>query len=259
MQEPARLALVAASASEAALVRRQLALQCRIVSAAGTLWQGQVHSREVVLLRCGMGAERAAAGLQWVLHQCRLWGVLSVGFAGGLQPQLATGDAVLVTGIHAFAGQAASVVPSVIPDAALTHLATTAATRAALARHVGGLLSHIDLLPRAIDKQTLGRKSGALAIDMESYSLGHVAAAHHVPFTSMRTIFDTSDEDLCFPAEVVVTPDGRFPWSRFLGFVTRHPLTLTHLPHLWRHARIAGTTLRVWLHHFFTLLHQEQS
>lgn len=257
------LGLVAAFEPEAALVRRQLRLHHKTVCAVGTLWQGRLYGQEVALLRCGMGAARATPAVTWLAYHCRLWGVISVGFAGGLQRPLITGDAILVAQVRAaHSDQAAALqvdTAAIEPDGGLARLASMAAAQAALARHTGMLLSAAELVPQAVDKQYLGQQSGALAIDMESYSIGCVAAAHHLPFMVLRTIFDTSDEDLSLPVGMFTTPDGMLQPMRLAAYCARHPRTLTQLPHLWHKARVAGRHLEVWLYHFFTLLRQQQS
>ena len=256
MPEPTRLAIVTASEAEAACVRRRLEVRGKLVQPPGTLWYGRLQAQEVVLLRCGMGPERAVAGLRWLCRCSRLRGVINVGFAGGLQRQLATGDAVLVTHIGMTQGTLRRHAPDMTPDRALAALAAAAAGRAGLGRHRGLLLSSADLVPWAADKQGLGEQSGALAIDMESYSLACAAAAYLLPFASLRTIFDTCHDDLYVPVDVCTTLDGRLRRGRLLGHAVRHPQTLLGLPRLWYNAHRAAKQLGTWLDHFFAILEQ---
>src|SRR4051794_21199998 len=120
-----RMAIITACAHEAALVRRALRVQRQTTGAAGVLWQGTLQSQEVVLLQCGLGPERAMQAVLWLAQYCQLAGVLSVGFAGGLQAELAPGDAVLVTKILAscdLGGMAGSVAHlGIRPDPRLAH------------------------------------------------------------------------------------------------------------------------------------------
>ena len=256
MPEPTRLAIITASEAEAACVRRRLKVRGKSVQPPGTLWYGRLQVQEVVLLRCGMGPERAVAGLRWLCRRSRLQAVVSVGFAGGLQGQLATGDAVLVTHLGTMAGAVRRHAPAMTPDRTLADLAAAAATRAGLGRHRGLLLSSADLVPWAADKQMLGKQSGALAIDMESYSLARAAAAYRLPFASLRTIFDTCHDDLYVPVDVCTTLDGRIRLGRLLGHAVRQPHTLLGLPRLWYNAHRAAKQLGTWLDHFFAILEQ---
>jgi adenosylhomocysteine nucleosidase len=231
-----------------------------MVSPVGTLWQGRVCGQDIVLLRCGMGATRALPAVTWLMQHFDVWGVISVGFAGALQPHLTTGDAVLITQVRAVRlnHEATPTAPLEViePDSALTHLATAAANDAALTCHTGMLLSSSDLVSQATDKQRLGQHSGALAVDMESYSIGRAATAQHLPFTVLRTIFDTSHEDLAVPVATWMTSDGALQPRRVVDYCAQHPCALLHLLRLWHKNHMAGKRLEYWLHHFLTLLSQ---
>src|SRR5215510_3555339 len=167
------IAIITACAHEAALVRRQLRIQQQATGTAGLLWQGDLHQQDVVLLQCGMGPERSAQAVLWLGQHYQLTGVLSVGFAGGLQAELAPGDALLVTQILApydpsgTAGGAADA--GLRPDARLAHIAAMAVAQAAVASHTGTLLSTPTVVAQAVAKRDMGQRSGALAVDMESY------------------------------------------------------------------------------------------
>lgn len=247
-------------APEANLVRRRLCHgRKQVVLEAGRLWRGQAGVHRVTLCRCGMGAERAAAALQWLVEHERLWGVLSIGFAGGLQPELTTGDVVLADRIQAWS---ACAVPKggavegtfVTPNARLTWLAAAAAQRAGLLRHRGLLLSHTTLVPGALDKHILGRDTGALAVDMESYCLGSLAAAHGLPFISMRAILDACDTALDLPLNGLTTPDGGVRLRGAAWAIMRQPGLLKSFWALWHLSRFTQRQLAVWLDHFFALL-----
>jgi adenosylhomocysteine nucleosidase len=216
-----------------------------------------------------MGEERAAAALQWLVAHERLWGVLSIGFAGGLQPELATGDVVLADRILAWPERTVpnDVVPAdtmppggvsegpfVTPNPSLASLVAIAAQQAGLSRHRGLLLSHNMLVAGTVDKRWLGRYTGALAVDMESYGIGSLAAAQRLPFISMRAILDPCDTPLDLPIHGLTTPDGGIRPGGVALAVMRQPGLLKSFWALWRLSRLTQRRLRVWLDHFFTLL-----
>jgi len=254
------MAIITACAHEAALVRRRLRVQRRLTGTAGMLWQGTLCSQEVVLLQCGMGPERAAQAVLWLGQHYQLAGVLSVGFAGGLQAELARGDAVLVTQILALCGTPGSADGTaevgLQPDARLAHIAAMAVAQTAVVSHTGTLLSTPTVIAQAAAKRDMGQRSGALAVDMESYGIGQAAAQHHLPFAVLRTIFDPAGENLALPITTCLTPDGSLqPWH-LLGSLVRHPGLWRQLPHWWRTSHVAGRHLQRWLQHFFLLLSQ---
>jgi adenosylhomocysteine nucleosidase len=252
------LGLVTAFEHEAILVRRRMHPRHRQMTPVGTLWHGGLHGHDVVLLRGGMGPERAVQATTWLVQSYPLWGVISVGFAGGLQASLDTGDAVLAQMIFSGSVQPAATTLAqtevVKPNARLVRIAAIAAMRAALVTHCGSLVSVAEVVSYAAAKARLGQCSGALAVDMESYSVGQIAAAHNLPFVTLRTIFDTHADDVPLQVERFATPDGVLQSRRVVWCLIRQPRLLSRMLPLWRKARIAGKHLEVWLQHFLPLL-----
>jgi len=252
------MAIITACAHEATRVRRCVHVQGHTTGTAGLLWQGTLYGQEVLLLQCGMGAERAAPAVLWLAQHYRLAGVLSVGFAGGLQADLARGDAVLVTNILAscaLSGRADRIAEiGLRPDARLAHIAAMAVAQAGVVSYTGALLSTPAVLATALAKRDMGRQSGALAVDMESYSVGQAALQSHLPFAVLRTIFDPADEPFSFPVTTCIAPNGSVqPWP-LLGCLARRPGLWLHLPRWGWTAQVAGRHLQHWLQHFFLLL-----
>jgi adenosylhomocysteine nucleosidase len=247
-------------ASEATLVRRCLRLRHQVATAVGPLWQGHLYNREVVLLRGGMGPERATQAATWLVQHYALQAVLSIGFAGGLQASVATGDAVLPLRILTTQVGAETISPpapvGIVPDAGLAHHAAIAARQAGLTLHQGTLLSVIEMVAHAVAKQRLGEQFGALAVDMESYSIGRVAVAHHLPFMVLRTIFDTQTDNVPFQASQFTSANGALQPLRVLSYIVRHPHVLAEVPHAWGKVRTAGRGLESWLGHFLRQLGQ---
>jgi adenosylhomocysteine nucleosidase len=226
----------------------------------GPLWQGNLYSQEVVLLRSGIGPERATQAATWLVQHYTLQTVLSVGFAGGLQASLATGDAILPLRILPTGAGAETIPPyapaGIIPNAGLAHHAAVAATQAGLTPHQGTLLSVTEIVSHAVAKQRLGEQFGAVAVDMESYSIGRVAAAYHLPFMVLRTIFDTQADDVPFQANRFTSADGALQPMRVLSYVAHHPRVLAQVPYAWGKMRTASQGLESWLGHFLRQLHQ---
>src|SRR5262245_55975593 len=253
-------AIITACANEAALVRHRLHVQRQATSIAGPMWHGVLHQQEVVLLQCGMGPERAAQAVLWLGQHYPLTGVLSVGFAGGLQAELKPGDALLVTHLHAqdevVRTMRLAAGSSIRPDARLAHIAAMAVAQAAVVSHTGPLLSTLAVVAQAAAKQALAQHSGALAVDMESYSVGQMAAQNHIPFAVLRTIFDAAHENVSLPVAACTTADGSLRPFRLVGCLACRPRLLLQLPHWWWGSQVAGRHLQRWLQHFFLLLSQ---
>ncbi|MDR1428857.1 MAG: 5'-methylthioadenosine/S-adenosylhomocysteine nucleosidase [Spirochaetaceae bacterium] len=60
---------------------------------------GELEGREAVLLRCGIGKVNAALGTAFLIREYRPDLVINTGSAGGIDPALKFGDAVISTGL----------------------------------------------------------------------------------------------------------------------------------------------------------------
>lgn len=248
----APLAIFTADSNEAALVRRLFQVQQSVATPVGPLWQGTRHGQAVLILQSGPGPARAAQAAAWLCRDRALAGVLSVGFAGGLRADLATGDALLCTRLLAQGLEAVTLQP----DARLSHLAAMAVAQAGVVSHAGPLLTVRTLLTQATRKEVIGRLSGAMAVDMESHSIGQQAVEHGVPFAVLRTIFDTAREDFTLPVSEWTTVEGNIQHGRLALSVLTRPWLYYRLPHWGWAAFVAGRHLQRWLRHFFLLLQQ---
>jgi adenosylhomocysteine nucleosidase len=131
-----------------------------------------------------------------------------------------------------------------------------AVAQTAVVSHTGTLLSATAVVAQAAAKQALGQRSGALAVDMESYSIAQMAAQRHIPFAVLRTIFDASHENMSLPVAACTTAHGSLRPLRLVGCLTSRPWLWAQLPHWWWASQVAGRHLQRWLQHFFLLLSQ---
>lgn len=144
---------------------------------------GNVGAEEVRLAHTGVGPAAAAEHVAALLaaHRPRL--LLSTGFAGGLDPRLATGDLLIATNVST---------PALV-----------ARSRALLAddvrAHFGALTSQPRPAESAAEKAALARASGALGVDMETAAIAAACARAGVPLLAVRAISDPAREPLPVP------------------------------------------------------------
>jgi adenosylhomocysteine nucleosidase len=162
-----------------------------ITHAAGVkLHAGTLRGRRVVAAETGVGQRSAAAGTQALIAGHKPAWVVSAGFAGGLDPRLERGDILMADTLVDGAGRRLAI--DLKLDPSLT------ATQKRL--HVGACTTTDKVLYRPEDKHALGKESGALAVDMESWAVGEVCRQAKTRFLSVRIISDAVDDKL--PADV---------------------------------------------------------
>lgn len=160
-------------------------------NAAGlTVRQGRVRDRNVVVVISGVGQLAAARATQALIAGHRPSWVVSAGFAGGLDPQLRKGDILMADSLVNSDGRRLAMDLKIDPQ-------TIAANKRL---HIGPCAASDTILHRPSDKEALGRRSGALAVDMESWVVGDVCRQAKTRFLAIRVISDAVGDEL--PIEV---------------------------------------------------------
>lgn len=174
----------------------------------------------MILAVCGLKREarilekasvRVAVGQGFEVAQ-DVHGIISIGIAGALSPELEVGDAVI----------AERVVTA--NDAFETDAGWTARLAAALPdARIGAILGRGAIADSADIKAALHQSSRADAVDMESHLAARAAREGGLPFAALRVISDRADRSLPPAALVAMRPDGGIALGRVLKSVSMRP------------------------------------
>ncbi|MBB6671308.1 5'-methylthioadenosine/adenosylhomocysteine nucleosidase [Cohnella nanjingensis] len=198
-----RLAIIAPMAEEAAPFLPRLG-RLRETSVAGApFYAGELAGQDTILLQCGIGKANAAWTTAVLIERYRPELILHYGVAGGLDPSLSVGDAVIATelvysDVNATAfGYAYGQVPQMPArypvEPALLALAKRAAAEAPLeGRLVHGLITTADSFVNQPELAAAirGRFPYAQATDMEGAAIAQTAYRFGVPFLVVRALSD---------------------------------------------------------------------
>lgn len=145
----------------------------------------------VRIVRTAMGDRAVAAVARALATRPSL--LLSCGFCGGLDPALRVGDLVLADEIQ-------SGNETIRIDRGLVERARSALVERGQAPRIGPALCASDVAGPHAKRELAGR--GALAVDLESAGLARWAAAHSVPFLSLRVVLDAVGDAVPFSRRV---------------------------------------------------------
>jgi hopanoid-associated phosphorylase len=152
--------------------------------------------------------------------------------AGGLAPQLSSGSCVVASDVQSEEGSWptdrgwSERMLSMIPGA------------------VSGALVGVPApVARPEDKSALHRRTGAVAVDMESHIVARMAAAFNVPFAAIRVITDPAERALPRSALAGMRPDGTTNVGAVLRALARRPADLPALLRTALDARAARAAL----------------
>jgi adenosylhomocysteine nucleosidase len=207
--------------------------------------EGTLAGQPVALLALGVGKECARIAAEITIRCYRPDLVISAGFGGGLQPQVAAGDIVMGTEIlelHKDEGHEVHWSPT----HSMPGMPALTLPENNLRVHYGKIITTDEMVLRAAAKTRIGKATGALAVDMETSAVAAVCAARDTDFLALRCIIDNEHEDL--PEEFndffVI---GQLRPRRILSACARDPRVLADLARLGRRAHTSGRNLARFL------------
>ena len=176
--------------------------------------EAQIAAGDGVMTVCSGGSRSILS--QWLAGiEPPRGGVLSFGLAGGLAPDMRSGDLVLAS--HVFE-------QSERHDVHTDWLSNIVlASQSEMRVRHGGITGHDVVIARAADKAALHADSGALAVDMESHIAALYARKHGLPFAIIRVISDPVTRSLPPLASDALKPDGNIDISKVLKGIARSP------------------------------------
>jgi adenosylhomocysteine nucleosidase len=150
-------------------------------------------------------------------------GIISIGIAGALAPDMAVGDIVVAERVVT-AGEAFET------DAKWTARLAAKFPRAL----IGAVLGRGAIADTAEIKALLHESTRAAAVDMESHLAARAAHEAGLPFAALRVISDSADQALPPAALTAMNPDGSIALGRVLWSVAKSP---SQIPALIRTGR----------------------
>ncbi|PYY17687.1 MAG: phosphorylase [Acidobacteria bacterium] len=156
------------------------------------------QSKNAVIAYAGMGHEPAAAAAHAALSTGEIDALVSVGWAGGLNPSAVAGKVVHpMTVIDSFSGKRYS------------------------AGGEGGTLVTVQLVAGVEEKRRLGEQYQGDYVDMEAAAVAQCAAEAGIPFHCFKAISDAHDARL--PDMNRFNRNGQFSAWRFIAHIAVRP------------------------------------
>ncbi len=197
------------------------------------------EAEQVRIVQCGVGCQAVLTAAHRHLPGCAIVG--SMGISGGLSPDLQPGTIVLgerILGRHPAMGSAWPCDPD------LVDLLEERLHRHHVPCHRGPLLCVADPLLTPAEKTTALRRTGALAVDMESAAAARAAQDAGLPFFSLRVICDPAGRRLAPELLAGVDPQGNSRPGRLLVQLLRRPWLLPRFLAMVRDFSLARRSLR---------------
>ncbi len=160
--------------------------------------------------------------------------LVSFGIAGALAPQLRPGDVVISTEVVSDSGRWQA------EDSFRIRVTGLAGEIGAIQ---GLVLGARHIIASSSEKRRARDATGAIAVDLESDVVAHIAVTAGIPFVVVRTIADTAHRELPPAALIPLTVSGTPNLARVLASVIRRPRQVAALFGLARETRAALAAL----------------
>jgi adenosylhomocysteine nucleosidase len=171
-------------------------------------------SHELLLVANGAGAPRAASAVDAAAAVFQPDAVISTGFCGALDPQLAVADVVVATSIAA-------------ADRRYDALPVATASP-----HHSGVVCSIDRVAQTAEEKLRLRAGGAMVVEMEAAGVAARAQARGLPFFCVKVVTDLAGETMANDFNAALRADGHFDTMVVLREALRRPLV--RVPELCR-------------------------
>lgn len=203
----------------------------------------------VLLIQTGIGSARARSITLQILESESWDVVISTGFAGALN---SSPIGSLVVGHEVLLGQS-SEWPDSDPQRIACHpewvnTSLNIKLMGPYPLQVGRFVTMDQVLTCAFQKHMLGKRTGAVAVDMESGAIGQVAQQHGLPFLIVRAISDGVNEDLPVDFNVFLKPFG---WVGGARYILTTPQCWKGIFRLYRNSKQAALQLSRFFEKFF--------
>lgn len=224
-------------------LRRQLDIEEVVAGQDYKLYRGKYENRDILLVQTGMGKERAESATKSVLEHYPVTAIISVGVAGGLNPELKIGAVILCSTLYYVNGsdQKDPKAEPYASDANLISLASEGPEDIKANCYIGSSVTVLRLESNPQKQQELVETLNADVVEMESYWIARIASVRGIPFIAIRAISDRGND--VQPFDQILTSDGKLLWKKALVCFTTHPHYLLKVFNLYMHVRVATKNL----------------
>lgn len=210
----------------------------------------QAAGHDFMLLESGIGFDNAARAAETVVRETRPDLLISVGFCGGIAPELQTGDVVVAKRMVIVTGDGFEVVSVPFSTAGQTLLARQTGMRV----FEGLFASTPVIMSKTRLAGVLPAGSPCPVVEMESAAIAIVAVENRIPLLAVRAVSDPAGEELGFSLNEFCDDRMRIRPHRVLLTILRKPRIIPQLIRLAGNSRIAANSLTAAMKQLLPLL-----
>ena len=231
------IAIFGAVKEEIAGIKQAMNISDHIRLGKSSAWPGKWGKQNIVLVRSGVGRQRAEDTTFQVIDHFKPRCLISIGYAGAVQPELNVGDLVIADTIIEEKENG-----EYSPDSDWLNRTKNIPCPDGVKVVRGGLLTVDNVIHDPISKQELGKRYSVQAVEMETSAIAKVAEEKNVPLLSLRVISDRLDQEL-LDSSSFLGSDGEISTLKAGWYALTHPGCIKSALSLRNQTQIATQTL----------------
>ncbi len=201
--------------------------------------RGRLAGRDILLIQAGVGRERARDAVMCAARDFAVEAAWSLGFAAGLSERLQPGALVFPAAVLEEANGGGFLLAADSSHATVY----SALRRSALPVEAGNLVTVGSVLRTPDAKRALGRRTGAVAAEMEAAGVARAARDLGVPWAALKAVVDAVDDPVPAYLARCMTPQGDLRWRGLFTGALEGPDFWRSVARLARASRQAGRAL----------------
>ncbi len=234
------IAILGAVKEEIAGIKQSMSISDHVSLGKSSAWSGMLGKQSIVLVRTGVGNKRAEDAVYQVIDRFQPGALISIGYAGAVQPGLNVGDLVIAETIMEEEGG------EYFPDPDWMERARRVSCSNGAKKVVGSLLSVNRVIHDPATKKELGKNFDVQAVEMETASIAKVAETKGRPLLSLRVISDRLDQEL-LDSSTFLGSDGEISSLKAGWYVLTHPGSIKSALSLRTQTRFATQVMTKFL------------
>jgi adenosylhomocysteine nucleosidase len=237
--------LIAAMPQEIAPFLRRVGRYERFSLGAFSAYRFRQFELDCVLVRCGVGLERAMSASRALILAARPDVLVSFGVAGTVRPGPQVGDVVSAAGVCLLKDAADA--DSYLPLAELSLQAQKLISEALQPRRARLFSGFILTTPGSQELPALPAQVANPLLDMETAGVAQVAGENSVPLLGLRAVSDSVDQPLPFDPAKFYDEQQNLRVGRLIAAMIRRPHMLAQSMRFSQNVKRASENLAVAL------------
>ncbi len=236
------IAILGAVSEEIVGIKRAMNISDRVRLGKSEAWPGKWQGKDIVLVRTGIGKQRAEDATRQVIEKFHPALIISMGYAGALIKGMNVGDLFVADTILSSASDSTSFEMDDPENIKWLDLAKKTLPPENAKLRVGKLITVDTVIHTPEAKKNLGDRFKAEAVEMETLVISLLTRENKIPFISVRGISDAVDHVL-IDSSSFLGSDGEISKLKAGWYVLTHPKSLKNALSLRSHAQIATQNL----------------